>query len=355
MSTPLSSPEVIKLAANITLAVQVWIVPTLQLVCLSFFFVGMVLLSTTVRDAIIGLYAKLVIRRARVDAAAEARSLAAAICGLLYLTPAGRLSACKTLALALASFALVAILIVPARVWYGSSVCHSPCTASLQFMSFTWSGERPNLLKVEDLPIEALSIDLHSAEPSRALPLTLAFHWLAEALAGSLLLRLIKLPSRRFLIAAPFALLVFLAALVATPTLLADAAFWAMSLLHVQPTWDLILGTRATLVNGPSLAFGGFMGLDTMGSGLAKPNPHAFALSLLSSLTFATGLLTVSFANMVARSRAVLWVLDHLTRNGSVRPVAMIALSITSFGFLADGNSSVAAITAVIVKVISWF
>ena len=318
--TPSTSPPA-NLIPEVTVALQTWVFPALQIFCLFLLFVGLVLLSPNVRNALGSLYARIYIRRVRGDAQTEARKLATSVCDLLYLAPDGRLSAIKTLALATASFLLVAALLANARVWYGSSVCEPPCTASFQFVMFTWSGEKPDMATMDGLPPEGRTMSLQSAEARSALPLAFAFHWSAEAIAGLLFMRLTRNSKRNFLLAAPLALICFLVALSMAPTLLSAAALYALAHSGVQPSWNLLLATQTALANGPGLAFGSWSDPFTFGHGVAMSNPRAFSLALLSSLTFATGLLAVVLANASARSRLVLAGLELMLRNGAARPV----------------------------------
>ena len=307
-------------------------------------------MSAHVRSAVVALYTRLYIRRLTNDAHSEAQHFASAVCRFLYLRSDKRLSAAKTLALAAVSFSLVAAVLWDARVWYGSSECEPPCDAQFNFVMLTWSGERPDIAAMDSLPPEALSINLKSASARPALPLTFLFHWCAEAVAGLLFLRFTRMSQKHFLILAPLGLFAFLVVLAVIPTLASALAISGLALSGVRGSWGLLLATQASLANGPGLAFGSWPDIPTLGRGIASSNARAFSLSILSSLTFATGLIAVLLANAAARSRVVISALELLVRSGLAGSTTLIVLSVSLFGFLADGSASARAISNLLVK-----
>jgi hypothetical protein len=297
------------LIADATSTVVALVFPLLQLLTLFLLFVGVILLSSTVRQSLVSLYSRLYLRRLGVNAATEARQLAASMCRYLYLGRSGHLSLAKTFALALASFILVAIPLAKARVWFGSSVCEPPCTAQFNFVMLVWSGDKPDLTGMAHLPLEAHTLELESASAIWALPFTFLFHWLAETVAGLVFLRLTSVPSKHFFLRSSLGMFAFFAALAVLPALLGAVAVNGVQLAGLPLSWNLILSTQASLASGPGLLFGRMFGLPSFGHGMAVGNSLVFSLALLSSLTFATGMLSVLLANAAARSRAVLFAL----------------------------------------------
>lgn len=336
--------------SEIALALQDWVFPAIQILCVLLIFIGVALLSVNVRYMVASLYTSLVIRRLRVDTQTEARRLASSICNFLYLNPSGQLSAFKTLALATASFLLIAALLVNARVWYGSSACESPSCSQFNFVMFTWSGEKPDLSKLSGVPVESRSLDLQSADARSALPLTLAFHWLAEVGAGLLLIHFTQRYRQNFLFASSLGMLSFLIALSVAPTLLFILALNVLALSGIQPSWTLILWTAAAFANGPGLAFVSLVDIASFGHVIASNNPRTLPFALLSSITFAAGFLAILLANAATRSHVALRVLDFLMRNGVTRPVALILFSAGLFGGLTDASSSANAIASLLGK-----
>ena len=129
------------------------------------------------------------------------------MCAYFYLTPKGRVSAIKTMALASISSALVASLLLNAKVWYGSSSCEPPCK-QYNVVVFTWSGTKPDLAKVPELYLYQ-KITLESANARSALPLTFVFNWIAEAVAAMIVVRLVRKSKRTFLLSTSIGVVYF--------------------------------------------------------------------------------------------------------------------------------------------------
>jgi hypothetical protein len=317
-----------------------YVIPSAQLLVLALMFCGLVLLSGTVREVLASAYTRLYLRRLTLSAESEGRRLALSICRTFYLTRRNEVSALKTFLLASVSFAIVALPLARMRLWYGSA--YDPTyPGTFNFMSVIWDGSRPDVSAMPDIPAIARTMSLESINVAWALPFTLIYHWLWEFAAGYVFVRLALTSGKHYFARVAVGMLAFFGLMALTP-LLSQYLVTTLLTMDSYRSWRGLFAAHAVSATGPGIVLGPLLASSGVLGG-SRP-PWLFALALLSSMTFAGGLLSILLAYAATRTRLAVGVMASLARRGRLGAITLVSVSVVAFGLLADFSASAAAI-----------
>lgn len=278
-----------------------------QLFALTLLFVGLVLLSARVREAIIHTFVIASLDRIGQRSSAHALELAEAMCRALYIDAAGKTSPRKTFIVG-----SIAALFVGAPVAF--------------ILMFWWGGSA-------DINNPQSQMPMHRLLVWHLLPLTVLFHWAAEFLLASVLWNALQARPRLDMWRVFARVSLALVVAIATPLVLSNIFFRFQAYIPEALTfaWGFML-------NGPGVLLGYL-------SFKISPDGSIFWLAVASCLTFATAILLLAVSSLLVRTKIGYSILATIvSRTGRASGPALIALAAGLFGLLTDISSSKSAL-----------